>query len=77
MTVTLASLPKVAKALPPEGQKVYADAYNRDFGWRASEAHAEKAAWRAVAQRFPEAAAAAVAPKAAPKEKPAGSSGAA
>ncbi len=67
MTVTLASLPKSAKALPPEAQQAYVEAYNRDYGWRASEAHAEKAAWRAVVHRFPEAAAAAVAPKA---EKP-------
>ena len=70
MTLTLDSLPKTAKALPPEAQRVYADTYNRDFGWRCSEAHAEKAAWRAVVAQFPQAAAAAVAPKA--EAKPAG-----
>jgi ChaB protein len=54
MTFTLAMLPKEAKAMPPEAQKVFLDAYNRDFGWRCSEAHAEKAAWLAVAARWPE-----------------------
>lgn len=54
MTVTLASLPKDAKALPPEAQKAFMDAYNRDFGWRCSEAHAAKAAWLAVGSRWPE-----------------------
>jgi hypothetical protein len=54
MTVTLASLPKDAKALPPEAQKAFMDAYNRDFGWRCSEAHAAKAAWLSVASRWPE-----------------------
>jgi len=64
MTLTPESLPKAAKALPPEAQRMYLDAYNGDFGWRCSEAHAEKAAWRVVAGSYPEAAAAAAAPKA-------------
>jgi cation transport regulator ChaB len=67
MTLTMDALPKAAKALPAEGQQLYVDAYNADFGWRCSEAHAEKAAWRAVAARFPDAAKAAAVPKAAPK----------
>lgn len=54
MTLSLATLPKDAKALPPEAQKVFLDVYNRDFGWRCSEAHAAKAAWLEVAQRWPE-----------------------
>lgn len=56
------ALPKMAKGLPPEAQRAFLDAYNQDFGWRCSEAHAEKAAWRAVVERFPEAAAAAQKP---------------
>ena len=54
MTLSPATLPKDAKALPPEGQKVFLDVYNTDFGWRCSEAHAAKAAWRAVGGRWPE-----------------------
>lgn len=54
MTTTLDALPKAAKALPPEAQALFVQAYNTDFGWRASEAHAEKAAWRAVRSRFEE-----------------------
>ena len=49
------SLPKAAKALPPEAQRLFVDTYNEDFGWRCSEAHAEKAAWRAVYARYPDA----------------------
>jgi hypothetical protein len=66
MTISLAALPKMAKALPPEAQKAYVEAYNADFGWRCSEAHAEKAAWREVVARFPAAAHAAEAGKAEP-----------
>lgn len=54
MTVTIESLPKAAKTLPPEAQKVFVDAYNGDFGWRCSEGHAEKAAWLAVGARWPQ-----------------------
>lgn len=54
MTLTLAQLPKDAKALPPEGQAAFLQVYNADFGWRCSEAHAAKAAWRAVGERWPE-----------------------
>lgn len=54
MTLTLAQLPKDAKAMPPEAQQVFLDIYNRDFGWRCSEAHAAKAAWRIVGERWPE-----------------------
>lgn len=52
MTVTAANLPKEAKALPPEAQELYIQAYNQDFAWRAQESHADKAAWRAVHGRF-------------------------
>jgi cation transport regulator ChaB len=54
MTVSLTSLPKDAKALPPEAQELYVATYNKDFGWRCSEAHAAKAAWRAVGQKWPD-----------------------
>jgi hypothetical protein len=54
MTLSLATIPKDAKALPPEAQQVYLDVYNADFGWRCSEGHAAKAAWRVVAERWPE-----------------------
>lgn len=54
MTVTRETLPKEAKALPPEAQDVYVAAYNQDFGWRCSESHADKAAWIAVRRRWPE-----------------------
>lgn len=53
MTLSLATLPKDAKALPPEGQQAFLAVYNKDFGWRCSEAHAAKAAWRAVGERWP------------------------
>jgi len=52
--LTATTLPKDAKALPPEAQKVFLEAYNADFGWRCSEGHAEKAAWRAVGSRWPD-----------------------
>jgi cation transport regulator ChaB len=54
MTLTLETVPKAVKALPPPAQKVYLDAYNADFGWRCSEGHAEKAAWSAVAEQWPD-----------------------
>jgi cation transport regulator ChaB len=56
MTLAPETLPKDAKTLPPEAQKVFLAAYNQDFGWRCSEQHAEKAAWRAVLAQFPDAA---------------------
>ena len=54
MTLSLATLPKDAKAMPPEAQQVFLDVYNTDFGWRCSEAHAAKAAWREVGARWPD-----------------------
>ena len=48
MTTDLTSIPKPAKELPDDAKQVFVDAYNEDFGWRCSESHAEKAAWRAV-----------------------------
>ncbi|MEA3191576.1 MAG: hypothetical protein QOD77_2158 [Thermoplasmata archaeon] len=48
MTVTLESVPKDVKAIPPEAQALWVAAYNKDFGWRCSEAHAATAAWRVV-----------------------------
>ncbi len=53
MTLTMASLPKDAKALPADAQNEFLAAYNKDFGWRSSEGHAEKAAWRAVRAKWP------------------------
>lgn len=53
MTLTLESLPKDAKALPAEAQQLFLKAYNQDFGWRCSEQHAAKAAWRAVEAQYP------------------------
>lgn len=52
MTTDLNSLPKPAKELPDDAKQVFVDAYNEDFGWRCSESHAEKAAWRAVQARW-------------------------
>lgn len=52
--LTLATLPKDAKAMPPEAQETFLAAYNRDFSWRCSEGHAEKAAWRVVGAKWPE-----------------------
>lgn len=54
MLVDPSGLPKAAKKLPEEAQGLFLEAYNEDFGWRCSEAHAEKAAWRAVRSRFEE-----------------------
>jgi hypothetical protein len=48
------TLPKDAKAMPAEAQKVFLDTYNADFGWRCSEGHAEKAAWKAIAAKWPQ-----------------------
>lgn len=39
---------KAAKELPEDAKKLFARTYNEDFAWRAQEAHALKAAWRAV-----------------------------
>ncbi|MHB8632471.1 MAG: ChaB family protein [Thermoplasmatota archaeon] len=54
MTVRPQALPKEAKALPPAAQELWVTAYNADFGWRSSESHAEKEAWRAVRARYHE-----------------------
>ena len=54
MTVTLDKVPKDVKGLPEEAQRLWTDTYNEDFGWRCSEAHAAKAAWRVIFQRFEE-----------------------
>lgn len=48
MTLTLDSLPKPAKELPEDAKQVWVEEYNKDFAWRCSESHAEKAAWLAV-----------------------------
>ncbi len=52
MTVSLEKLPKDVKALPEEAHKTWVDAYNKDFGWRCSESHATKAAWRIIYQQY-------------------------
>lgn len=52
MTTTLDSLPKPAKELPDEAKEMWVSEYNKDFGWRCSESHAEKAAWRKVQRHF-------------------------
>ncbi len=55
MTVRLEEISKAdkgTKALPEEAQRLWVDAYNKDFAWRAQEAHALKAAWRAVRGHF-------------------------
>lgn len=54
MTISPTGLPKEAKKLPPEAQQLFVATYNDDFAWRAQEAHALKAAWRAVRLRFEE-----------------------
>ena len=54
MTLSLTTLPKEAKAMPADAQQLFLEVYNRDFGWRCSEAHAAKAAWRAVGARWPD-----------------------
>ena len=43
---------KAAKDLPDQAKQIFYDAYNEDFAWRCQEAHALKAAWRAVRKRF-------------------------
>ena len=45
---------KAAKGLPDEAKQIFFTAYNEDFGWRCSEAHALKAGWRAVRRRYQE-----------------------
>ncbi len=39
---------KAAKELPDDAKVVFLTNYNEDFAWRCQEAHALKAAWRAV-----------------------------
>ena len=39
---------KAAKGLPEEAKVIFAETYNHDFAWRCQEAHALKAAWRAI-----------------------------
>lgn len=51
--LTLATIPKDAKAMPAEAQAAFLAAYNQDFGSRCSEGHAEKAAWRVISGRWP------------------------
>ena len=43
---------KAAKELPEAAKQIFMDAYNKDFAWRCQEAHALKAAWRAVRHQF-------------------------
>jgi cation transport regulator ChaB len=43
---------KAAKELPDPAKQVFHETYNADFAWRAQEAHALKAAWRAVRKDF-------------------------
>ncbi len=43
---------KAAKELPDDAKAIFMDAYNEDFAWRCQEAHALKAAWRAVRNQF-------------------------
>ncbi len=52
MTTTLESVPKLVKALPDDAKALWVEEYNRDFAWRCSESHAEKAAWLAVRQSY-------------------------
>lgn len=52
MTVSVEKVPKDVKALPEEAQTLWVETYNKDFGWRCSEAHAAKAAWRIIYQRY-------------------------
>lgn len=52
VTVTLEKAPKDVKALPEEAQPLWVETYNKDFGWRCSEAHANKAAWRTIYQHY-------------------------
>lgn len=51
MTIRLEEIGKAdkeTKKLPEEAQRLWVDTYNQDFAWRCQEAHAQKAAWRAV-----------------------------
>lgn len=43
---------KAAKELPDEAKQIFLATYNDDFAWRCQEAHALKAAWRAVRARY-------------------------
>jgi cation transport regulator ChaB len=43
---------KAAKDLPAAAKETFFAAYNEDFGWRSSEAHASKAAWRAARRHW-------------------------
>ena len=52
MTTTLDSIPRPVKELPDEAKALWVEEYNRDFAWRSSEAHAEKAAWLAVRRAY-------------------------
>lgn len=53
MTLTLEDkLPKPVKALPEDALQLWIEEYNKDFGWRCSESHAEKAAWIAVRRQY-------------------------
>ncbi len=53
MTLSLEDkLPKPVKALPDDGQRMWVEEYNKDFGWRCSESHAEKAAWNVVRRHY-------------------------
>ena len=54
MTLALEKLPKEVKALPEGAQKEWIEFYNKDFGWRCSESHATKAAWREIYHRYDE-----------------------
>ena len=54
MTQSLDKLPKDVKGLPAAAQVLWVETYNHDFGWRGQEAHAEKAAWRAIRADYAE-----------------------
>lgn len=55
MTLTLEDkLPKPVKGLPDDAKALWVEEYNRDFAWRCSESHAEKAAWNVVRRRYRE-----------------------
>jgi cation transport regulator ChaB len=57
MTVRIEEIAKAdknAKDLPDEAKALWVDTYNADFGQRASEAHAMKAAWRALRAAYEE-----------------------
>lgn len=46
---------KAAKELPDDAKTLFQEAYNEDYAWRCSEAHALKAAWRAVKTAYTQA----------------------